>query len=413
MRVALVSYEYPPDTGFGGVGTYTWYQARALVRQGHDVRVVAGSLVPGVFHSEHDGVRVTRILDETRLEGVTRSLHSTGAGWAAVRVRNSIGAFLALRDLLEHETYDIVEFAECGADGMIASTVLPLRISVRLHSPARLIMNSYGVSVPNKEWDRDLVTTTFSEQVTINRADVRISPSRFLASEVEEHLGVSPPVHIVRNGLDLELFDRDPGADVASRFGLPPRGAAVIVAFTGRLEERKGLGLLPGVCDRVLQAHPQVHIVLAGADDGGVFASSIRPRCERSGNAHRLHHLGAVSLADVRGLVKHADIHLHPSTWDNAPYSCIEAMAAGSAVVTSDVGGMPEMIDHRRSGLVVRAGDESSFVEALSELIEDAPLRARLGEAARRTVEERHTDETMARDSVAVWERCIAGGWES
>ncbi len=409
MRIALVSYEYPPETGFGGVGTYTWYQARALARLGHEVRVVAGSLRPGVFHEEHDGVKVTRVLDTDHVAGLMDGLHHKGAGWAAVRLGNAMGAYLVLRDLLEHESFDIVEFPECGADGMIASTLLPIRTSVRFHSPANLIMESYGILETYGGGARDIETATFVEQIAVNRAAVRISPTRFLAGVFEDRFHVRPPVHVVRNGLDLDLFDRE-GVDVASRFGLPPRGQATTVLFSGRLERRKGADLLPGICSRLLQMYPHVRVVIAGADSAGTFANEILPRAQDLGVADRLHHLGALSLAEVRGLVKWADIHLHPSMWDNAPYSCIEAMAAGCAVVSSDVGGLPELVDHRRNGLVAPAGDESAFVAALQELVEDPALRERLGAQARLTVERRHTDVAMALASVAVWQDCIALG---
>jgi starch synthase len=403
VKIALLSYEYPPDTGFGGVGTYTWYQARALVRQGHDVRVVAGSLEPGVFHTEHDGVRVTRVSDQGCLDGAIRGMHSDGVGWASVRVGNAMGSYLALRDLLEHERYDVVEYPECGADGTIVSTLLPVRTCVRFHSPVNLIMPFYGAN------EREIETATFVEQVAIDRAQLRISPSAFLAAEVSERLRVRPPVHVVPNGIDLDLFDRSEGIDVVERFGLPRRGHALTVLFTGRLERRKGVHLLPGICADVLAAHPQVHVVLAGADPDGAFASTIRPRVDQVGAADRIHHLSARSLPEVRALVKHADIHLHPSMWDNAPYSCIEAMAAGRPIVSSGVGGLPELVDHRRTGLVARAGDEGSFVDAIGELVEDPALRERLGQAARRAVEDRYTDTAMARRSVALWQALIAG----
>ena len=68
MRIALLSYEYPPDTGFGGIGTYSYYHARALAKLGHEVHVIAGSVTNGVYHSEHDGVKVIRIKREVTLE---------------------------------------------------------------------------------------------------------------------------------------------------------------------------------------------------------------------------------------------------------------------------------------------------------------------------------------------------------
>ncbi len=400
MKVALLSYEYPPETGFGGIGTYTWCQARALVRLGHEVRVVAGSLEHGMFESEHDGVKVTRVNYPFLLEGAVDAAVAEGLGWASNRLATAASAYHALKQLMEHESYDIVEYPECGADALMAATMLPIRKCVRFHSPARLIMESYGAS------EKDQEVTSFLEQVAINNADLRLASSRFLAAEAVARLSVPPPVHVVPSGIDLDLVDRSEGIDVVERFGLPRD--AVTILFSSRLERRKGVHLLPDICEEVLGRYPHVHFVFAGGDAEGEFERSIRPRADSIGAAHRVHALGRVSLTEVRALLRHVDIHMLPTLWDNAPYACIEAMAASRAIVTSDFGGLPELIDHRRNGLLARTDDAASFVSELSALVEDRDLRERLGSEARRTVEERFTDEVVARQTVDLWRSAMA-----
>lgn len=403
MKIALLSYEYPPDTGFGGIGTFAWSQSRALVRLGHDVRVIAGSLEPGVFHTEQDGVKITRVQDAGPWQGAVAGLNAEGLGWAPNRLLTAAGAYRAMRELLEHESYDIVEYPECGGDGLMISTMLPVRRCVRFHSPARLIMEHYGAD------DRDTETTAFLEQVAINRADIRLSSSRFLADAVVAHLGVPTPVHVVPNGIDLALFDHDPEVDVVERYGLPSDKNAVNILFSSRLEHRKGAHLLPEICSEVLRRYPQAHVVLAGNDFQGCIENEIRPRLVADGLGDRLHHLGHVPHTAVRALVKYVDIHLLPTLWDNAPYACIEAMAASKAVLTSNFGGMPEMIDHEDNGLLATVDDAASFIAELSRLVEDRDLRERLGSAARRTVEERFTDVGVAQLTVDIWQEETAG----
>jgi len=116
MKIGILSYEYPPETGFGGIGTYSWYQARGLAKLGHDVHVFAGSTKPGTFHSEHDGVRVTRIKKEGWLHGLVKGLRDRRCWWSQNRIETGYGAYYALRQALEKEQFDIVEFPECGGD---------------------------------------------------------------------------------------------------------------------------------------------------------------------------------------------------------------------------------------------------------------------------------------------------------
>lgn len=403
MRIALLSYEYPPETGFGGIGTYAWTQARALVKLGHDVRVVAGSLEPGVFESEHDGVRVTRVNDPDPFEGAADALTADGMGWAPNRLRAAASAYRAMRELLEKESYDMVEYPECGADGMMVSTLLPVRCGVRFHSPGQLIMETYGASQHDQE------VTAFLEQIAVDQAQVRISSSHFLAAEVVNHMNVPTPVHVVANGIDLDLVDRPPTVDVIDRFGLPARGAVTIM-FSSRLERRKGVHLLGDVCSEILTLYPHVHFVIAGADVDGQLAGTIQPRLDSLGVGHRLHALGRVDLEEVRALLEYVDIHLLPTLWDNAPHATLEAMATGTAVVASDVGGLPEMIEHGSTGMLALTGEADSFIQALRRLIEDEDLRERIGTGARRRVETQFTDVGVAQQTVDIWRRAIATG---
>jgi glycosyltransferase involved in cell wall biosynthesis len=114
-------------------------------------------------------------------------------------------------------------------------------------------------------------------------------------------------------------------------------------------------------------------------------------------------------MTEVRQLVRQADIVLLPSLWENCPYSCLEAMAAGRAVVCADQGGMPELIEDGVNGLRAAPGDAVSFVRRIEQLIEDPTLRARLGRSARATIERRHRDTDVARQALDVYQELVAG----
>ena len=128
MKVALLSYEYPPDTGFGGIGTYSYYHARALAKLGHDVHVIAGATQNGVTHSEHDGVRVTRIRRDGWLAHRLEEAKRSRCGWFANRLETAHAAYEALAHLLEKEQIDLVEMPECGGDGAVVTTLMQIQI---------------------------------------------------------------------------------------------------------------------------------------------------------------------------------------------------------------------------------------------------------------------------------------------
>lgn len=401
MNVVLLSYEYPPDTGYGGIGTYAYYHARALVRLGHRVHVIAGATANGVHRTEHDGVRVIRTKREGWLHRLLGDARARRAWWFQARVSAANDAYQQLARLLPREPVDVVEMPECGGDGMVVSTLLEVPTVVKYHSPAALIMGMYDV----RTLDRAL--TAFAEQIAINQATAHTSCSKFVAGEVAARLRVKKPIHVIANGIDVALFDRDDGIDVGARFGLPADG--VLIFFANRIEERKGSHLLLDMASGVLRRHRHVHFAVAGRDLFGQMRERILPGLRRQGVGDRFHYLGALDLPAVRAVLKRADVFVLPSLWENCPYSCIEAMTAGRAIVSSDCGGMPELIAHRDNGMLARSGDAGAFAAALGELVEDRALRERLGAAARRTVEARLTDVAIAEQAVEVYRAAAVG----
>jgi glycosyltransferase involved in cell wall biosynthesis len=146
-----------------------------------------------------------------------------------------------------------------------------------------------------------------------------------------------------------------------------------------------------------------VAFAFAGRDLFGYMAGTLLPRVRSRPLRGSIHYLGELDLATVRACVREADVFFLPSLWENCPYSCIEAMAAGRAIVCSDQGGMPELIEHEVNGLLARSGDAASFVVQLERLIDDRGWRRKLGDAARHTVETSLTDVRIAERSVAAY----------
>jgi len=401
MRIAILSYEYPPETGFGGIGTYAYYQARALAKLGHDVHVFAGSTKNGVFHSEHEGVKVTRIKREGVVNGLLDNARKTRAWWFQNRVTTATDAYEGLAKAHSKKPFDFIEAPECGADAMVASTFLTVPVAVRFHSPARLIMNIYDTP------KIDRVLTAFAEQLGINQAAVLTSCSQFLADEVAMKMAEQDPIHVIPNGIDVPLFDRDEGIDVFEKFGLPRDKK--IIFFANRMEERKGIHIVQKMVEATLAKYPDIAFAFAGRDLFGFMEKQILPWVKDRQLQDRFFYLGQLALPEVRAVLKKSSIFLIPSLWENCPYSCLEAMTAGRAIVSSDCGGMPELVEHERTGLLAKNGDPASFVAALQRMIEDDGLRARCGQNARAEVEKRLTDVAIGKRSVDVYQSFLDG----
>lgn len=212
---------------------------------------------------------------------------------------------------------------------------------------------------------------------------------------------------MIPNGIDLELFDEEECIDFRKKFDIPLD--RLMILFSGRMETRKGIHLCKEIAASILERF-EVAFVFAGQDLFNYLGGTLLPYLQTKKLKGSVHYLGKLDLMDVRSCLRQTDIFLLPSVWENCPYSCLEAMAAGRAIVSSDQGGMPELIRHGENGLLARSGDPASYVACLEQLIENDALRKRLGAAARRTIESSHTDLHIARLSMDYYFECVNRG---
>lgn len=405
LKIALLSFEYPPETGFGGIGTYTWYQARALVKLGHNVHVLAGATEPTQLRTdEHDGVRVYRFRSNGLLMRSLYVLEKRRLYWTKNRIENALSMYHSFKTLNRENRYDLIEMPECGAEGFLINNLIRTKTLIKLHSPARLIMPFY------KNYDLnplDISLCSFVEQFAMRGASAFSSCSRFLADEAGKKLGIQKPIQVIPNGIDLELFDNADQVDIRSKFDLP-RDRPMIF-FSGRMEHRKGIHLCKEITASILERY-EVAFVFAGQDLFRYMSDDLLPYLKTKNLRGSVHYLGKLNLTDIRSCLRQTDIFLLPSLWENCPYSCLEAMAAGCAIVSTDQGGMSELIHNTENGLLASSEDAVSYITCLEQLIENDTLRKRLGAAARCTVEKSFTDVSIARKSADYYLKCLNNG---
>ena len=269
LKIALMSFEYPPETGFGGIGTYTWYQARALAKLGHDIHVVAGATENMTLRiQEHDGVKVHRFRSDGSL---MRSFHQLGKcrlWWTKNRLENALNMYRALKVLAREHQFDVIEMPECGAEGFLVNNLMRERTLIKFHSPAQLIMPYYDVP------PADIKLCSLVERIGIHRACAFSSCSQFLADEVRARLGIHRPIRVIPNGIDLNLFDRTGQVNLRRKFVLPSN--RLIIFFSGRMEQRKGVHLCKEIAASILERY-EVTLVFAGQDLFSYMSGTLLP----------------------------------------------------------------------------------------------------------------------------------------
>jgi glycosyltransferase involved in cell wall biosynthesis len=207
----------------------------------------------------------------------------------------------------------------------------------------------------------------------------------------------------IPNGIDLDRFDarRDVGP-LRAALGLPD--GVRTVGIVGRLHPAKGHPELFEAVRQLLEGGLRLAVLAVG--DGEL-------RGELEGLARRLGLEGAVRFLgrrdDVAELLNVLDVYAMPSRWEGLPISLLEAMAASRPIVASAVGGIPEVITHGETGLLVPPGDPHALAAAVRRLLEAPEEARRMGEAARRAVRARFDVATMARRYEGLYEEVLAG----
>lgn len=194
---------------------------------------------------------------------------------------------------------------------------------------------------------------------------------------------VPDKVTVIRNGVDLALFN--PRAVPRGAFrrdaGIDP--AATVVGYSGQLIPRKGLDVLIRAAARLLPSRPHLLFVALGRIPAGStvdYRAQYEALTRELGVADRVRFLGF--RPDVRAAVLDFDILALPARQDPFPRSIIEAMALGTPIVASRAGGIPEMIDHETHGLLVPPGDVDALASAIGALVDDPARRRELATAA-------------------------------
>lgn len=191
------------------------------------------------------------------------------------------------------------------------------------------------------------------------------------------------------------------GVEVAS-LEIPPasteRKNAPVVGMVAALEERKGHRFLFEAAAELKRQGHRLHYKIAGA---GAEREKLRQLAAALGLREEIEFVGFV--ADVTGFLASIDLFVLPSLFEGLGVAALEAMAAGRPVVATEVGGLSELVEDRRTGLLVPPGDAHALARAIRELVSDDSLMLELGENGRRRVAERFTMERMARQNEAYY----------
>ena len=390
LRVGVLTREWPPEV-YGGAGVHVEHLVRFLRGTGEvdvDVHTFGGTEAVG-------GPHATAHAPDPRLAGANAALQ-------VLSTDLSIAAATGDCDLVHSHTW----YADLGG-----------HLSALLHGVPHVV-TTHSLE-PHRPWKAEQLgggyrVSSWAERTAVLAADAVVAVSAGMARDVLASYPELDParVHVVHNGIDADVYSPAASADVLARHGIEL--SVPYALFVGRITRQKGLSHLL----RAARDLPGQLVLCAGAPDTDEIATETRALVDELTAVRD----GVVWIRemlprpDVVQLLSHATVFVCPSVYEPLGIVNLEAMACGTAVVASDVGGIPEVVDDGRTGLLAHhdADDPAAFerdlAARLGELLEDGTRAEAMGRAGRERAVAEFGWDAIARRTIEVYRSVLDAG---
>ncbi len=400
MRIAILTNEYPPHI-YGGAGVHVENLTRELVRVddgSHTIRVLCfGDQLESHGNLDVQGIQPACTLPHR---------DPRHARFQETMIRN-----LQMAGLL-----DEVDIVHCHTWYTHLAGCL-----VRQLTGARLVLTTHSLE-PHRPWKVEQLGTayqasTWVERTAYQNADGVIAVSESMRRDVRQLYGVpEEKVRVIHNGIDLDRYRPAPDPSVLDRLGIDRK--APYILFVGRITRQKGIIHL---VDAIKSVRPGVQAVLvAGAPDTPEIGRELAEHVEhaRRDSPNPVLWIPQVLPKDeVIALYSQASLFVCPSVYEPFGIINLEAMACGTPVVASAVGGIPEVVVPGETGWLVPidavgGGDfepkvparyAADLAGAINRLLDDPAELRRMGARSRERVEQLFGWDSIARRTVAFY----------
>lgn len=390
MRIAMLTKEYPPEI-YGGAGVHVTELTRYMRELEHvDVHCM------GAPRDEAD-VYVHGV--DPELADANASIRTLSTG---LRMANAIGD----ADVVHSHTW------YTGLGGHVGGKLWGIPHIATAHSLE-----------PHRPWKREQLgggyeVSSWSEKNAMENADAVIAVSQKMkAAILDAYPAINDNrVHVVLNGIDSELWQPRPafaealeseGRSILNELGVDENRP--LISFVGRITRQKGV---PHLLKAIRLMDPEIQVVLcAGAPDTPEIEAEVTElvqtlQAERDG-VHWVKDM--LDKRYLQEILSASDAFLCPSIYEPLGIVNLEAMACGTAVIASDVGGIPEVVVDGETGLLCHyegsdpEGFERSLAEATNKLLADPQLVATFGEAGRTRAVDTFSWANIAQQTIEVY----------
>jgi len=370
LKILFVSREYPPETGYGGIGTYVSIIASALAARGHEVHVLSCDpsqrnkdlIIQNVhLHRRHRRVNWLKWL---KIFGMKATL---------TRLEAAVSVYREFRKVARE--VDVIEYPDWEAEGFLLALLKPKPLIARLHTPLPII--DYYQNIP---YNFDRYLGGILEKLAVYHADVIIAPSELIVNTLKAINWLKKhdlKINFIPNSIDWYNWSDIPPVSRTGR----------ILLFIGRIEPLKAPELLIKALEHLKQDFPDVKAIFIGRSGGSKkylpYLERVKMTALTVGNCD---FLGHVNRDDISRYLSESRIVVVPSRFESFSIAALEAMASGRPVVVSDNTGIARFVEEYGLGSVFPNGDVTELVKAIRPYLENPYMAERVGERARQFV---------------------------
>ena len=382
MRICMLTWEFPPRI-VGGIARHCEGLARALAHMGHEVHVFTLDFPGAPGYEEIYGVKVYRT--------VTELGHPNFLTWALL-----FNHFLEKRlgDVSQQVEFDVVHVH----DWLTAPAGISFKYRVK--KPMVLTVHSTEIGRAQGLHTPDSFAIDGMEWWATYEASKVIVTSGSMEGELCDHFHFpSDKIKIIPNAIDLTKYhasiDRK---SVRWRYGVSPNEKLVLCV--GRLVPQKGVEHLIHAVPTIAWRHPEAKFVIVGE---GWLKGHLEYLSRSSGHGWKIRFTGFLPDSEVIALMTSADVLVVPSIYEPFGIVALEGMAAGVPVVASQIGGLAEVVQHDRNGILVYSRNPESIAWGVDRVLSDPDHSRWLTENAREIIQKAYSWEGIAKKTVEVY----------
>lgn len=380
VRILLVAPEYPPYS-HGGGGVISQILARKLAWRGHDVTVIAGfqgGVLSRNYKWEYEGkvkvvwIPLIRVL-ETTYPQIQGSLPP------------NLKSLLFLKNI-DYDDFDVIHlfaFGHLHVD-LVNLIARSSRKILTVHGFPKYVEKDGKAGLPIK-----LSYKVYFETLgrhTLNSAKKITAVSKFVAEECIKRGVPKEKIIVIPNGIELEKYKPTPYGELEEEFHL--RAEDILILSIARISWQKGLEYALDAIYKVIKVtdKPIKYMIVGPVEDRNYYSRLIR-QVEDFGLKENVIFTGFLREKKMQALTR-ANIFLVPSIHESFGLAVLEAMALGKPIIASNCEGLKCIIDHMKTGILVRAADSAEIADAILKLLSDSNLQKRLSENALSIVKE-------------------------